>query len=266
MKAIDSTDRRRSTAIAIQVLPAAAPSLPRAFLRVFAPSRFKFFAPNRSASATVFRYIFGAALGLPSLLAGPASAQPTTGPAGRSPDVIVQEMSAAQRELGAAIGDPHDLGDPARRAAIAPRAAPPLRRLIADNRELAIATGRQVAVPDFFDVKLRAILAALGDPGATGDLSRMAADPSLSPRGRGGQLLARWLQSPGNADAQGKVVDELAALDAAHPDSDDLARFTGLMTGSAATPALRARLRGLLDPMTSPAAAALRARMAAAQP
>ena len=207
----------------------------------------------------------GSALVLLSL-AGPAWAQPATQPAVRPPDVIVQDMSAAQRELSAAIGDPHDMGDPAKRAAIAPRAAPPLRRLIADNRELAIATGRQVAVPDFFDVKLRCILAALGDPEATGDLARMVSDPAVSLRGRGGQLLVRWLQSPGNAGAQGRIVDDLAALDAAHPDSDDLARFTGLMTGSAATPALRARLRGLLDPMTSPAAAAQRARMAAAQP
>ena len=200
------------------------------------------------------------------LSAVPLFAQSTTQPAARSPDVIVEEMRGAQRDLRAAMGDPRSMADPAKRAAIAPKAIPPVRRMIADNRELAIAKGQPTAVPGFFEVQLRAILAALGDAESTAELSRLAADPSLSLRGRGGQLLARWLQSPGDAAGQSRVVDDLAVLDAAHPDSEDLARVTGLMTGSSATPAVRSRVVALLDSMTSPAAAALRSRMPATRP
>jgi hypothetical protein len=62
------------------------------------------------------------------------------------------------------------------------------------------------------------------------------------------------------------VIDDLAPLCEAHPDSDDLAHFTGLMTGSAASPAVRARLRGLLEPMTSRRAVLLKRQMPTSQP
>ena len=182
----------------------------------------------------------------------------------RSPDAVVHEMAVAQHDLKVAIGDPRDMADPVKRAVIAPRAVPPLRLLIADDRELAVGAGR--AVPDFFEVQLRAIGSALGDAESTAALSRLAADPPRSLRGEGGQLLARWLQAPGDAAAQGKVVDDLAMLDGAHPDSDDLARFTAMMIGSAATPAMRSRLYDLLGPMTSPAANGVRQRLPTTRP
>ncbi len=184
--------------------------------------------------------------------------------AARSPDAIVREMNVAQRELKAAIGDAHNMADPANRPAIAAKAMPPLRRMLADERELAAAAGRPV--PTFFEVQLRAIGVALGDDPSIDALTTLATDPLLSLRGQGGQLLARWLLCPGNAMAQGKVIDDLAILDRANPNSDDLARFTAMMRGSAATPALRSRLDDLLGPMNSPAANGVRQRAPTTRP
>jgi hypothetical protein len=198
-----------------------------------------------------------------TLLCATAGAAPVTRPA-RSPDAIVQEMSLAQQRLKAAIGDPRDLADPVKRTNIAPNALPPLRQLIADDRELAAATGRPV--PTFFEVQLRAVASSLDDGESTKALADLSTDPATSLRARGGELLARWLRSPGDAAAQSKVLDDLAALDGAHPDSDDLAHFTGLMTGSAATPAIRARLRDLLSPMTSSRARMLQRQMSTTRP
>ena len=182
----------------------------------------------------------------------------------RTPEVIVREMKVAEQALKAAVGDPHDMADAAKRVAIAARAMRPLQQLLTDERELAVGDGRPV--PTFFEVQLRAIGGALGDPESSNALTALSANTATALRGQGGQLLARWLQVPGDADAQSRVVDELAALDHAHPDSDDLAHFTGLMTGSAATPGVRDRLLALLGPMTSHRAQILRQQMPATKP
>jgi hypothetical protein len=193
------------------------------------------------------------------------AAGPATAPAPRSPDAILDDMRDAQRALRAAVTSPADLGDPTKRAAIAPRAIPPLKRLIADGREMDanwahVPPGR----PRLTELRFRAILAALGDPESVDLLSKQAADPVAAEqaRGRSGQLLAQWVQSPGNAVAQAGIVDQLAAVCAAHPDSDELASVIDAMAGSAATPELHARLRTLLGPMTSPTAKLLRMRSA----
>ncbi len=191
---------------------------------------------------------------------GPAAAR-AAGP--RPPEAIVADMKIAKTQLAATLGDPRDLADPAKRPPALSRAGPPLRRLVADDRELAATSGHPGGVPSRFQVQLEAMLSAMDDPAATADLAALAADPQVPLRGRGGQLLARWLQVPGDGVGQGRVADDLATLDAAHPESDDLAVFTALMTGSSATPAVRARLRAMLEPMTAPRAAALRTRMPA---
>ena len=208
------------------------------------------------------------------ILLSPAAAVaqvPATGPAtrsARSPDQILAEMNAAKGQLQAAIGDAHVLADPAKRAAIADRALPPLRTLLADNRELAAATGHPPPSAAAFELQLRATMSALGDGESTDTLAKLAADPSpdRAQAGQAGQLLAHWFQVPGEAAGQSKVVDDVAAADAAHPDSDLFASYTFLMSTSAATPAVRDRLRGLLGPMTSRTAVALRQRLAAAAP
>ncbi len=197
-----------------------------------------------------------AALALASV---PVAGQ-TTAPAARPPDVILAEMADAQGRLKAAIGDPRALGDPARRAAVAPAAVPPLKRLIADKRELAVATAGRVAADLRFEVRLRAYLSALGDRESADRLAALAVDPqpATAVLGQAGQLLAEWVVVPTDPAGQSAVLDRLAPLDAAHPGDGDLARLTGLMAGSAATPAVRERLVGLLAPMTGPAADAAR--------
>ena len=219
--------------------------------------------PKRLAAVIAVLLPSSMALAEPTMTAAGPASRPA-----RPPAEIMAEMAAAKTRLAAAIGKAASLADPARRAAVAPAALPPLRTLLADNREFVAATGRPAATAAPFELQLRATMSALGDRESTDALARQAADPDVetSLGGQAGQLLARWVQTPGDAGGQSKVVDDLSALDGAHPGSDQLAYYTVLMSTSAASPAVHDRLVGLLGPMTSPTAVKLRNRFAATRP
>ena len=196
------------------------------------------------------------------VIAAALAAGPATQP-GRPPADIAAEMRVDQDRLRKAVGDPLNMADPAKRAAMAPAAVPALKRLIADSRELS-ATLPDRSQNAAFELPLEAACAALGDAETKARFAEQAAstDPATAVRGAVAQVMADYLQVPGDAAGQLRALDRMATLDAAHPDSDVAAQFTALMAGPAASTAVRDRVRQLLGPMTSRAAVAARARLA----
>jgi thiol-disulfide isomerase/thioredoxin len=192
----------------------------------------------------------------------------TTQPAGRTADNVMADLHANSELLGQIIGDIKTLGDEATRKAVAPRAIPILKKMMAEFDEMQTLQPEAKADIQPAQDQFLAFSSILGDADATAKLAEMAAskDADVSLRGQSGQLLARWIAAGKDTAAQGQIVDDLEKLDKAHTDSIPLTSLTAMFSESAVSPDLKIRLQALVtDTMKNDAASQMKEEIAADQ-
>src|SRR3984957_7225145 len=197
-----------------------------------------------------------------------ATGDATTQPAARTPDDIMTELRMTSEELSQTLGDPKTLGDEATRKAVAPKAIPILKKMIAEFDEFIAVQPEAKAQFQPTQDQLLAFLSILGDTDAIAKLTDMAAskDADVSLRGQGSQLLARWITAGKDSAVQGKVADDLEKLDKAHTDNVPLTTLTAMFSESAVSPDLKTHLQSLVtDTMSNDAATQLKQEIAADQ-
>ena len=188
------------------------------------------------------------------LTASIATSGQTTAPAARSSDVILSEIESAHQQFKSAVKDPSDISDPDRRKAVAPKAIPALKTMIADFQELATIQPKTRRHADQLELQFDAFLSVLGDQPTIDHLQTLANSKDLydSLRGQSSQLLASWVQSRTDQPAQEKLTDQLETLDRAHPENEDLTFVTVTVSQSTTFKPLEARLIGLAAAMKNP--------------
>jgi thiol-disulfide isomerase/thioredoxin len=170
---------------------------------------------------------------------------PTTQSVTRTQQQIMEDLKTTGAQLRDVLGDPTSLSDPAKRAAIAPKAIPALKQMIADFDDLGVVEPMAKPQVDQAKQQFYAFLSVLGDKETTDKLQAMAdsKDEAESIRGQSSQIIARWMLAGKDAAAQTKVADDLEKLDKAHIDSPALTMLTAMLSQGAATPELSDRLQ-----------------------
>jgi thiol-disulfide isomerase/thioredoxin len=191
-------------------------------------------------------------------------ASAATAPSARTVKDVEQDFTATLQLLHQFLDSPQALSDPAKRVQIAPQAVPLLKRIVSDLTEIVKLDPdtKEQAAPAKVDYL--SMLSAFGDADSSQQLASMAAskDESESINGQSGQLQTRWTLANNDVALQTSIADAVEKLDAANPDSDALTQLTGSFSQSAATPELAARLKSLVEKMTSPLAEPLKKDMA----
>ncbi|MGE5611802.1 MAG: TlpA disulfide reductase family protein, partial [Bacillota bacterium] len=155
-----------------------------------------------------------------------SAAESTTQPAlgKRSPQQIMGELGTASAELRAALGTPDSLFDEAKRAEVAPKALPPMKKMLGLIDELIGNEPMAKAQLGTARMQFRTLLSLMGDADVTAALEKAAqsSDASEATAAKGSQLLVRWWKTNKDAAEQGKVVDELQALVKANAQNSDV--------------------------------------------
>jgi thiol-disulfide isomerase/thioredoxin len=180
----------------------------------------------------------------PALAQAPAPQQPGGQPAARPTEQISRDLNEARGELGDAIPDMDALLDPARRATIAGKALPPMRKIVRLLDELGQAEPTSKPQIRRGVMELRAIMAVLGDVESNDYLARLtvSADAGEANAAKGWVLLTRWVTARADAAAQEKVLDEFTGLGRVDPENPMLVQVASLMAESASTPLLGQRV------------------------
>ena len=184
----------------------------------------------------------------------------TTAPVERSSDVILADIDSAHHQFTSAVSDPADISDPVRRAAIAPRAIPPLKTMIADYKELAIVQPKMQRRAWQIQQQFDAFLSVLGDQETIDQLQKSAGSKDLneSLSAQCSQVLAKWVMAGKNQDAQIQIADTVRTLDRDHADSEPLTFLTVTMSQSTLSSPLQHRLLQQAREMQNPLAANVR--------
>jgi thiol-disulfide isomerase/thioredoxin len=199
----------------------------------------------------------------------PATAPTADSPSRRTEQDIVTDLQNTAGQMSEALQGTDTLIDPAKRSQVGPKVIPLLRHMNDDLDELAKL---QPAAQQAVDAKKQlfiVFLSLFGDKDATNQLATMAAnaDPVVSVRGQGGQLMVRWLGTSKDPAAQAKVADDMEKLAKAHPTNDELTQQILAMTQMGpANAASVERMQGLvMDVMKSPTADQVRPEIDAAR-
>jgi hypothetical protein len=179
----------------------------------------------------------------------------------RTEDQIKSDLDTAHREFIQAVGnDPNIISDATKRAAVAPKAIPPLRRMIEDFDDLAQIHPDQKPRTTEVQQHFAAFLIVLGDQPTIDRIAGLAASTNVadSIHGKSSQLLAQWILATNDPAAQIKLVEQVQKMDTDHPESVELTSLTRTLAGSAATKDLTERLNSLAKAMNNPLANSLR--------
>jgi hypothetical protein len=189
------------------------------------------------------------------MIGGVSRAQ-TTAPAPRSPEVIRAEIDAAHQQFKEVVTDPAEVSDPVRRKQIAPQAIPLLKTMVADFQELAAIQPAMKRRASQLELQFDAFLSVLGDQPTIDHLQAEAGSKDVpeSLHSQASQLLAQWVLANKDAQAQGKVADQVQALDRAHPESEDLTFLTVTVSQSTSSVALEKQLLDAARQMQNPMA------------
>ncbi len=176
-------------------------------------------------------------------LAAALLALTAAGPA-RTPAAIADDMDDAQEQVRAVL-EGHPLSDPAKRAAVAPKAIPLVRRQAELWAEMAAARHLPAARVEPDQGGYDAMLYALGDQPTIRRIdAAAAADGGASDaaaHARVTVLRARWLTAT-NVGMQDNIVDALEPIDAAHPADEVLTGETFNLGAQGAAPDVQDRL------------------------
>jgi thiol-disulfide isomerase/thioredoxin len=165
-------------------------------------------------------------------------------------------------QLGGGGKVPETMASPAKRAACAPKAIP----LLEEELKLIDKIEGSKAIPELKLAGMRltceARLLLLNDPATSARVAALNNSAIASDKFSvvSIEFLSRFLATGGDATAQGKLVDEVQALDTANPAETRLAILTMVLIQDAETEQIDQRLMKLLaGTLTSPAAALAKA-------
>lgn len=205
---------------------------------------------------------------LGGLWGGQALAQsPATSPAQQaSPEIesIKRDLQRVGNDFRKAVAGPDSLLDPARRAAVAPAALPPLRRMIELVAKLETLEPENAAQLRQTRMQYQVLAAAYGDADAHAALEAAAQSPDavVGPIARAAVLLADWLRAAQDPQAQSKILDKAAVLAKEHSRNDTITQIIGAMGEMGpADPLVRQRALSIAAGMDNPNAAAMKAQV-----
>jgi len=151
----------------------------------------------------------------------------------RTAEQVITELRAVGQQLSEVLESPQVLLDPQKRAEIAPKAIPPMKKLVALFDELAnveqSARGQAMAAQR----QLLAMLAVMGDAEST-DMLEKRANGKESAQWKATLMLVRWWQANKDATEQGKILDDLEKLAKANSKDEQLAPMVAMFTEQAA--------------------------------
>jgi thiol-disulfide isomerase/thioredoxin len=149
----------------------------------------------------------------------------------RNAQQVVLEINQGGAALREALVDRANLSNATKRAEVAPRAIPVMKRQVALLEELVKIepAAAEEAAPE--RMQFLAMLSVLGDKEATETLAKQGkgANAADAASAKGHQLLVRWWAGDGEAAKQGKVIDDLSALAKQYPKEDVLARLAMML-------------------------------------
>lgn len=213
--------------------------------------------------ARVIPGLLGAALFL-AAAPRPAAGQATRPAPPRPVEQIEAEVEKVRREVLENQPPMEALFDPAKRAAAAPKALPPMRRLLPLLDEFAAADPRTKAGMLDLKIELTSVMALLGDADALAGLKKMAQSGSRY-EAVGAQAwvyLVDWAKAAKDPAGQEKVLAEFERLARANIDHEMLTQVASLLCDQAATPALTERAENIvLETLQGPMAKELGASL-----
>ena len=172
--------------------------------------------------------------------AGAALAQaPAVEPA-RSVADVQRELEEAGRAMADALPSIEALYDPAKRAAVADKVLPAMRRMVRVLDEFARVEPRAAAEVAKGLFELRAWMAILGDQPADDEIRRLtlSKDDDEATTAKAWSIVVRWAKASKDAAAQEKLAGDLSALARARPEHPTIAQAGAIMSETAATRAL----------------------------
>src|SRR5215208_2822734 len=151
----------------------------------------------------------------------------------RTAEQIITELRTTGQQLSEVLESPQVLLDPQKRAEIAPKAIPPMKKLVALFDELAnveqSAKGQAMAAQR----QLLAMLAVMGDAEST-DMLEKRANGKESAQCKATLMLVRWWQANKDATEQGRILDDLEKLAKTNSKDEQLAPMIAMFTEQAA--------------------------------
>src|SRR5882762_2014003 len=151
----------------------------------------------------------------------------------RTAEQVINDLRTTGQQLSEVLESPQVLLDPQKRQEIAPKAIPPMKKLVTLFDELASveqsAKGQAMAAQR----QLLAMLAVMGDADSINTLEKRA-NGKDSAQWKATLLLSRWWQTNKDADAQGKILDDLEKLAKANSKDEQLAPIVAMFTEQAA--------------------------------
>jgi thiol-disulfide isomerase/thioredoxin len=228
----------------------------------------------RAAQATrlsrrLLMVLMFAGFGVPALSPAvtPAQVPPAAEPgAGRKPDEIKKDIDEAGQGLAEIMPGMDVLMKPAKRAELAPKVLPLMRKLSNLLGEWAIAAPETKPGVLGAQMELRALMALLGDKQADDEIAKFSAsaDAKEATDAKSWALLIQWVKAQKDPGGQEKLAGDLSALAKAQPDNPMIAQAASLMLESAATPALAEQVeKVVVDELRSPLARQLAQSLAA---
>ena len=183
----------------------------------------------------------------------------------RPAEQVIMELRTTGQQLSEVLESPQVLLDPQKRAEIAPKAIPPMKKLVALFEELANAEASARGSAIAAQRQLLAMLAVLGDAESI-DMLEKRANGKESAQWKATLLLAKWWQANKDADAQGKILDDLEKLAKANSKDEQLAPIVAMFPEqAAANDELRTRAENIvINDLKSQAAQDLAQGLAAA--
>jgi len=151
----------------------------------------------------------------------------------RQPDQVISDLRATGQQLSEVLESPEVLLDPAKRQEVAPKAIPPMKKLVSLFDDLAAADERTKPQAMEAQRKLLAMLAVMGDEGSAATITRRAAGKDGA-QWKATLLLVRWWQANKDAAEQSKIVDDLETLAKANSKDEQLPAVVAMFLEQAA--------------------------------
>jgi thiol-disulfide isomerase/thioredoxin len=207
-------------------------------------------ADRAIGGARFARRTFGWLLAL-ALVPTAAFAQTADAPGGPTPrkvDEIQKDLFETKQAAAEVMPSMDALLDPAKRAEVAPKALPPIRKMSRLLDEYALAMPEAKAQIHRAVLELRAVMALLGDPQADDEIRKLTVskDEGEAVDAKSWWVVVRWVRAQKDTAAQEKLAAELTKLAQTQPQNAMIAQVGLLMTDSAATPALGEQIEQLV--------------------
>ena len=178
-------------------------------------------------------------------------------PPPRNPDDISKELNETKSLIADIIPSMEAVMDETKRAEMAPKALPHLRKL---NRLLGeMARAMPEAADQLLDgqMEIRAIMALMDDKQSVDEIARLTAskDPKESTDAKSWSIAVRWAAARKDPRVQERLADELLFLARAQPTNAMIAQATNTMVDTSATPALAEQIEKIVtDELKNPLA------------